>query len=102
MAGGQVPDGVTLTPIEAFVPSTGKVLNAGLLPQADAFAGYTTVASAHGAVGYMVGGEVPPSPAPTRPGWPPAHCSRSSRSASVPTGGRPGRPARALRTRARC
>jgi len=58
VAGGQVPGGVTLTQIDAFVPATGKVLNAGLLPQADAFAGYTTVQTAAGVIGYMVGGEV--------------------------------------------
>ncbi len=58
VAGGQVPGGPTLTQIDAFIPSTGKVLNAGLLPQAEAFGGYTTVASEHGAVGYIVGGEV--------------------------------------------
>ena len=52
------PGGPTLTQIDAFVPSTGKVLNAGLLPQAEAFGGYTTVTTAHGAVGYIVGGEV--------------------------------------------
>ena len=48
VAGGQVPGGPTLTQIDAYVPSTGRVLNAGLLPQADAFAGSTTVASTHG------------------------------------------------------
>jgi hypothetical protein len=58
VAGGQVPGGATLTTIDAFVPSTGKVLAAGLLPQADAFAGYTTVGSGKTAIGYMVGGEV--------------------------------------------
>src|SRR5664280_310414 len=55
---GQVPAGPTLTQITAFVPSSHKVLNAGLLPQADAFAGYATVGSSGSAVGYMVGGEV--------------------------------------------
>jgi len=34
VAGGQVPAGRTLTEIYAFVPSSKKVLNAGLLPQA--------------------------------------------------------------------
>ena len=68
VAGGQVPNGVTLTTIEAFVPSTGKVLNAGLLPQADAFAGYSTVGSGHGAVGYMVGGEVASQAGPLQAG----------------------------------
>lgn len=58
VAGGQVPNGVTLTTIEAFVPTSGKVLNAGLLPQAVAFAGYTTVGTGHSAIGYLVGGEV--------------------------------------------
>jgi hypothetical protein len=58
VAGGQVPGWITLTQIDAFVPATGKVLNAGLLPQDDAFAGYATLPTAHGAIGYMVGGEV--------------------------------------------
>ncbi len=58
VAGGQVPGGNTLTQIDAFVPATGKVLNAGLLPQADAFAGYATIDGKNGDIGYMVGGEV--------------------------------------------
>ena len=58
VAGGQSPGGPTLTQITAFVPSSGKVLHAGLLPQATAFAGYATVGSGPGAIGYVVGGEV--------------------------------------------
>jgi len=58
VAGGQAPGGITLTQITAFVPTSGKVLHAGLLPQAVAFAGYATVGSGRGAVGYLVGGEV--------------------------------------------
>jgi outer membrane protein assembly factor BamB len=58
VAGGQVPGGITLTQIYAFSPSTGKLLPAGWLPQADAFAGYTTVGTGAKAVGYLVGGEV--------------------------------------------
>jgi PQQ-like domain len=58
VAGGQSPGGPTLTQITAFVPSTSKVLAAGLLPQATAFGGYATVGSGRGAVGYLVGGEV--------------------------------------------
>jgi len=58
LAGGQVPGGTTLTAIDAYVPATGKVLDAGLLPQAVAFAGSTTVGSGASAVGYLVGGEV--------------------------------------------
>ncbi|HEY5096603.1 MAG TPA: PQQ-binding-like beta-propeller repeat protein, partial [Acidimicrobiales bacterium] len=58
VAGGQSPGGTTLTQITAFVPSTQKVLAAGLLPQATAFGGYATVGSGRGAVGYLVGGEV--------------------------------------------
>ena len=58
VAGGQAPGGITLTQITAFVPSTGKVLHAGLLPQAEAFGGYATVGSGKGAIGYLVGGEV--------------------------------------------
>jgi len=58
VAGGQSPGGTTLTQITAFVPSTQKVLAAGLLPQATAFGGYATVGSGRRAVGYLVGGEV--------------------------------------------
>jgi hypothetical protein len=58
VAGGQSPGGTTLTQITAFVPSTQKVLAAGLLPQATAFGGYATVGSGRSAVGYLVGGEV--------------------------------------------
>ena len=58
VAGGQVPGGITLTQIYAFAPSSGKVLAAGWLPQADAFAGYATVGSGAKAIGYLVGGEV--------------------------------------------
>jgi hypothetical protein len=58
VAGGQAPGGITLTQITAFVPSTGKVLHAGLLPQAVAFGGFATVGTGQGAVGYLVGGEV--------------------------------------------
>jgi len=58
VAGGQSPGGPTLTRITAFVPSTSKVLAAGLLPQAAAFGGYATVGSGRRAVGYLVGGEV--------------------------------------------
>ena len=68
VAGGQTPGGTTLARIDAFVPSTGKVLDAGLLPQADAFAGYTTVRSARGPVGYMVGGEVSSQSGPDQSG----------------------------------
>src|SRR5665811_1043980 len=46
------------TQIYAYVPSTGKVLDAGLLPQAVAFGGYATVGSGTSAIGYIVGGEV--------------------------------------------
>jgi hypothetical protein len=58
VAGGQAPGGPTLTQITAFVPTTRKVLHAGLLPQATAFAGYATVGAGRSAVGYLVGGEV--------------------------------------------
>ena len=58
VAGGQVPNGATLTGIYAFVPETGAVLDAGLLPQAEAFGGYATVGSGSKAITYIVGGEV--------------------------------------------
>jgi len=58
VAGGQVPNGITLTQIYAFAPSSGRVLPAGWLPQADAFAGYATIGTGAKAVGYLVGGEV--------------------------------------------
>ena len=43
VAGGQAPSGQTLTQIYEFDPATGEVHDAGLLPQAVAFAGYATV-----------------------------------------------------------
>ena len=43
------------------------MLDAGLLPQADAFAGYATLGAGRAAVGYMVGGEVA-GPVGERPG----------------------------------
>ena len=58
VAGGETPDGTTRTEIDAFVPSTRKVLFAGLLPQAVAFAGATTLGTGAAATGYLVGGEV--------------------------------------------
>ncbi len=58
LAGGQTAGGQTLTQMYEFDPSTGKVRDAGLLPQAVAFAGYATVGEGSAAVGYLVGGEV--------------------------------------------
>jgi hypothetical protein len=58
VAGGQVPQGATQTEIDAFLPRTHKVLHAGLLPQAVAFGGYTTVNSGRSTTGFLVGGEV--------------------------------------------
>jgi hypothetical protein len=68
VAGGQVPAGRTLTEVYAFVPSSKNVLNAGLLPQAEAFGGYTTVGSGKSAVGYIVGGEVSAQSGPNQAG----------------------------------
>ena len=68
VAGGQVPGGVTLTTIDAFVPTSRKVLNAGTLPQAEAFGGYATVGTGKSAVGYIVGGEVATQSGPTQAG----------------------------------
>ena len=93
VAGGQVPGGQTLTQIDAFVPATGKVLNAGLLPQAEAFGGYTTVGAGHGAVGYIVGGRSPPRPAPTRRASP-RDAAAGDLPAAQPLRGAAGRPAR--------
>jgi hypothetical protein len=58
VAGGESPTGTTLTTIYAFDPATHQVLFAGLLPQAVAFAGATTLGTGARAVGYLVGGEV--------------------------------------------
>jgi hypothetical protein len=68
VAGGQAPGGITLTRIDAFVPSTHKVLNAGLLPQAEAFGGYTTVGTGRAAIGYIAGGEVASQSGPVQAG----------------------------------
>jgi len=58
VAGGQTATGQTLTQLYEFDPGTGKVRDAGLLPQAVAFAGYATIGTGLLAVGYLVGGEV--------------------------------------------
>jgi hypothetical protein len=58
VAGGQTADGHTLTQLYEFDEVTHRVRLAGLLPQAVAFAGYTTMGSGARAVGYLVGGEV--------------------------------------------
>ncbi len=68
IAGGQVPSGPTLTQIDAFVPSSRRVLNAGLLPQAEAFGGYATVGSGAKAIGYVLGGEVAAQTGPDQAG----------------------------------
>jgi hypothetical protein len=68
VAGGQVPGGPTLTTIYAFVPSSKKFLAAGLLPQAEAFGGYTTVGKGAATVGYIVGGEVASQSGPDQAG----------------------------------
>jgi hypothetical protein len=70
LAGGQVANGPTLTTIEAFLPSSHKILNAGLLPQAVAFGGYTTVGTGAKAIGYIVGGEVASQSGPLEAGMP--------------------------------
>ncbi|HLH28696.1 MAG TPA: PQQ-binding-like beta-propeller repeat protein [Acidimicrobiales bacterium] len=68
VAGGETDGAVTLTAIEAFVPRSGRVLDAGLLPQADAFAGTATLQTSHGPVGYLVGGEVANQSGPDQAG----------------------------------
>ena len=52
VAGGQSPGGTTLTQITAFVPSTRKVLRPASSPRPPPSAGYATVGSGQGAVGY--------------------------------------------------
>ena len=68
VAGGQTPAGQTVTQIYEFDPLTGKVRDAGLLPQAVAFAGYATVGSGSSAVGYLIGGEVTSQSGPDQAG----------------------------------
>ena len=68
VAGGQVPGGPTLTTIDVFTPANGHYVPAGLLPQAVAFGGYTTVGTGDGAIGYLVGGEVASQSGPLQAG----------------------------------
>lgn len=58
VAGGQTGSGQTLTQLYEFDTTTAKVSDAGLLPQAVAFAGFATIGTGASAVGYLVGGEV--------------------------------------------
>lgn len=68
VAGGEDQNGITLTKIYAFVPGSKSLLNAGLLPQAEAFGGYTTVGTGAGATGYIVGGQVASQSGPDQAG----------------------------------
>ncbi len=58
VAGGQTAEGRTLTQIYEFDERGDRVVAAGLLPQAVAFAGYATLGTGPSSVGYIVGGEV--------------------------------------------
>lgn len=70
VAGGQVPGKDTLTAIDAYDPSTGHLLPAGLLPQAEAFGAYTTTGRGRAATGWIVGGEVSAQNGPDAAGSP--------------------------------
>jgi len=92
VAGGQVPNGATLTTIDAFVPAGAKVLNAGLLPQAEAFGGYATVGTGRHAVGYIVGGEVAAQSGPDQAGVASGTLQSVQMLRPSPYGGAAGRP----------
>ena len=68
VAGGQTADGQTLTQLYEFDQKTHRVADAGLLPQAVAFAGSATVGTGASAVGYLVGGEVARQSGPDQAG----------------------------------
>lgn len=68
VAGGQVPGGTTQTQIYAMGPNGSTVLDAGLLPQAEAFGGYATVGTGGSAIGYILGGEVSSQAGPNEAG----------------------------------
>ncbi len=68
VAGGQTADGQTLTQLYEIDSSTFKVSDAGLLPQAVAFAGFATIGTGTSAVGYLVGGEVASQSGPDQAG----------------------------------
>ena len=70
VAGGQVPNGPTLTAIDTYVPKAGKVLHAGLLPQAEAFGAYTATGAGPATVGWIIGGEVAAQSGPDAAGIP--------------------------------
>jgi hypothetical protein len=69
VAGGQTGPGQTLTQLYEFDANSHKVSDAGLLPQAVAFAGYATVGTGASAVGYLVGGEVANQSGPLQAGF---------------------------------
>ncbi|HEY1989495.1 MAG TPA: hypothetical protein VGG43_08530 [Acidimicrobiales bacterium] len=70
VAGGQTGAGQTLTQLYEFDNATDKVSDAGLLPQAVAFAGFATIGTGASAVGYLVGGEVASQSGPDQAGIP--------------------------------
>jgi hypothetical protein len=69
VAGGQTGSGQTLTQMYEFDANSRKVSDAGLLPQAVAFAGYATIGTGASAVGYLVGGEVASQSGPDQAGF---------------------------------
>ena len=80
VAGGQTGAGQTLTELYEFDPTTGKrSRDAGLLPQAVAFAGYATLGSGR-LCGRLPGGRLRDQPAweETRQGSCRGRCNRSS------------------------
>jgi hypothetical protein len=70
VAGGQTGAGQTLTQLYEIDSTNFKVSDAGLLPQAVAFAGFATVGTGASAVGYLVGGEVASQSGPDQAGIP--------------------------------
>jgi hypothetical protein len=69
VAGGQTGAGQTLTQLYEVDATSLKVSDAGLLPQAVAFAGYATIGTGASAVGYLVGGEVASQSGPDQAGF---------------------------------
>ena len=68
VVGGQTAAGQTLTQVYEFDNTSSKVSDAGLLPQAVAFAGSATIGTGASAVGYLVGGEVASQSGPDQAG----------------------------------
>ena len=102
VAGGQSGGGQTLTRMYEFDQRTHRVADAGLLPQAVAFAVSRPSVRGRPPSGTSSAARSPSSRGTTRPAWRWARCAASSHCGRAPTGDRSAGPTPGRRTQATC